>query len=218
MAAGTVWAACRCRRSFQDTIRNAKSYIWNFGDGTGNFPTTNYEMSHTYPNVGTYTVMLIAIDPNSCNGADTAYHQILVKNNPATLDFNYAKIPPCTSLSFVFTNLSTAPPAVPFGNTSFSWSFGDGTAPITDGPSQITHSFQSPGSYDVTLSLIDTNYCNYPLDTTEIGECSPKRQGSLRDAGDRLCAGLGDLQQYDDRRGNLLLDIRGWERDRLDVL
>ncbi len=152
---------------FEDTIRNAKSYIWNFGDGTGNFPTTNYEMSHSYPNVGTYTVMLIAIDPNSCNGADTAYHQIVVKNNPATLDFSYAKIPPCTSLSFVFTNLSTAPPAVPFGNSSFSWSFGDGTAPITDGPSQITHSFQSPGSYDVTLSLIDTNYCNYPLDTME---------------------------------------------------
>jgi gliding motility-associated-like protein len=154
--------------TFSDTIRNAKSYIWNFGDGTGNFPTTNYEMSHTYQSVGTYTVMLIAIDSNSCNVADTAYHEIVVKNNPATLNFSFAKIPPCTSLSYVFTNLSTSPPGLPFGDSSFSWNFGDGTAPITDGPSQITHSFQSPGSYDVTLSLIDTNYCNYPMDTTQV--------------------------------------------------
>jgi gliding motility-associated-like protein len=154
--------------TFSDTIRNAKSYIWNFGDGTGSFPTTNYEMSHTYQSVGTYTVMLIAIDSNSCNVADTAYHEIVVKNNPATLNFSFAKIPPCTSLSYVFTNLSTSPPGLPFGDSSFSWNFGDGTAPITDGPSQITHSFQSPGSYDVTLSLIDTNYCNYPMDTTQV--------------------------------------------------
>jgi gliding motility-associated-like protein len=154
--------------SFQDTIRNAKSYIWNFGDGSGNIPTTSYQENHTYTTTGTFLVTLIAIDSNSCNVADTEYHQILVSNNPATLNFDYAKIPPCTSLSYVFTNLSTAPPAVPFGDSSFTWDFGDGTAPTPDGPSQITHSFQSPGSYNVTLSLTDTTYCNYPLDTTEV--------------------------------------------------
>jgi gliding motility-associated-like protein len=154
--------------SFQDTIRNAKSYIWIFGDGTPPLQTTSYQENHTYTTTGTFLVTLIAIDSNSCNVADTAYHQILVSNNPATLNFDYAKIPPCTSLSYVFTNLSTAPPAVPFGDSSFSWDFGDGTAPTPDGPSQITHSFQSPGSYNVTLSLTDTAYCNYPLDTTEV--------------------------------------------------
>jgi gliding motility-associated-like protein len=154
--------------SFQDTIRNAKSYIWIFGDGTPPLQTTSYQENHTYTTTGTFLVTLIAIDSNSCNVADTAYHQILVSNNPATLNFDYAKIPPCTSLSYVFTNLSTAPPAVPFGASSFSWDFGDGTAPTPDGPSQITHSFQSPGSYNVTLSLTDTAYCNYPLDTTKV--------------------------------------------------
>jgi gliding motility-associated-like protein len=112
--------------------------------------------------------MMIAIDSNSCNVADTAYHQIVVGNNPATVNFDFAKVPPCTSLSYVFTNLSTSPPGLPFGDSSFSWNFGDGTTPTPDGSSQITHSFMSSGAYNVTLSLIDTNYCNYPLDTTEL--------------------------------------------------
>jgi gliding motility-associated-like protein len=154
--------------SFSDTIRNAKSYIWIFGDGTPPLATTSFTENHTYMAVGTYLVTEIAIDSNSCNVADTEYHQIVVSNNPATLNFDFAKLPPCTSLSYVFTNLSTAPPGVPFGNSSFLWNFGDGTTPDTTGPSQLTHSFQSPGSYDVTLSLIDTNYCNYPLDTSQV--------------------------------------------------
>ncbi|HTR30035.1 MAG TPA: PKD domain-containing protein [Puia sp.] len=154
--------------SLSDTIRNAKSYIWNFGDGSGNIPTTNYQMNHTYNITGTFLVTLIAIDSNSCNVADTAYREIVVKNNPATLNFDFTKIPPCTSLSYVFTNLSTSPPGLPFGDSSFLWNFGDGTSPAPDGPTPITHSFASPGAYNVTLSLIDTNYCNYPLDTTRL--------------------------------------------------
>jgi gliding motility-associated-like protein len=154
--------------SFQDTIRNAKSYIWDFGDGSPVLNTTNYAENHSYTAVGTYKVMEVAIDSNSCNVADTAYREIVVGNNPATIGFDFAKVPPCTSLSYVFNNLSTAPAALPFGPASFLWNFGDGSTPTIDGPSQMTHSFLSPGSYSVTLSLLDTDYCNYPLDTTQI--------------------------------------------------
>jgi gliding motility-associated-like protein len=159
--------------SFQDTIRNATSYIWVFGDGTPPLATTNYAETHTYTALGTYQVMLIAIDPNTCNGADTVYRDIVVKSNPAALDFDFAKLPPCTSLNFIFTNLSTAPAAVPFTDSSFQWDFGDGSADITAGMAQITHPFPSAGSYNITLSLIDTNYCNYPLDTTRIVNVAP---------------------------------------------
>jgi gliding motility-associated-like protein len=154
--------------SFQDTIRNAVSYIWNFGDGTPPLQTTSFAENHTYTAVGSYLVTLIAIDSNSCNVADTEYHQIIVSNNPAAINFDFSKVPPCTSLSYIFNNLSTAPPSVPFGNNSFSWNFGDGSPAVPDGPSSITHSFASPGAYNVTLSLVDTAYCNYPLDTTQL--------------------------------------------------
>ena len=154
--------------TFSDTILNAKSYIWNFGDGTI-LATTDYTEQHTYNAVGTYLVTLIAIDSNTCNVADTVTHTVIVKNNPAFLNFDYAKIPPCTSLSYVLTNLSSAPAGYPFSNTAFNWSFGDGTTKLNDNlTDQPTHSFPAPGPYKVTLSLNDTEYCNYPLDTTRI--------------------------------------------------
>ena len=155
--------------SFSDTIRNAKSYIWNFGDGTI-VDTTATALDHTYNNVGDYLVTLIAIDSNSCNVADTAYRTIEVRNNPAFLDFRYDKNGPCDQFNYVFTNLSTHAPGAPaFTDTSFTWTFGDGSAPVRDGlTQQPTHSYSSPGPYNVTLALVDTNYCNYPADTVRL--------------------------------------------------
>jgi gliding motility-associated-like protein len=153
---------------FSDTIRNAKSYIWNFGDGTI-VSTTSYTENHAYTSVGTYLVTLIAIDSSSCNIADTATHVVIVGNNPASVNFDYAKVGPCTSMNFGFTNLSGAPAAYPFSDTAFTWSFGDGATLSKDGlGDHPQHSYSAPGPYNVTLSLLDTEYCNYPLDTTRI--------------------------------------------------
>jgi gliding motility-associated-like protein len=153
---------------FSDTIRNAKSYIWNFGDGTV-LATTSYTEEHTYTSVGSYLVTLIAIDSNTCNIADTVMHTVIVGNNPASVNFDYAKVGVCTSMSYILTNLSGAPPGYPFSDTAFTWSFGDGTVLSEVGPGyQPTHSYAAPGPYNVTLTLLDTEYCNYPLDTTRI--------------------------------------------------
>ncbi len=59
-------------------------FTWNFGDplsGAGNTAST-YNANHTFQNPGTYTIMLIANDPNSCNFADTSYRQITVYAYP----------------------------------------------------------------------------------------------------------------------------------------
>jgi gliding motility-associated-like protein len=156
--------------TISDTIRNAKAYIWDFGDGTVINNTTQYSFDHTYSAVGTYKVTLIAIDSNTCNVADTAIRYIVVKDNPAYVDFRYDKVGPCESFNYVFTNLSSVGPGAPaFSDTAFTWSFGDGTVlpgqPLTERPS---HSYGAPGPYKVTLKLVDTAYCNFPLDTTRI--------------------------------------------------
>jgi len=155
--------------SFSDTIRNAKSYVWNFGDGTV-VNTTAAALDHTYTAVGDYVVMLVAIDSNSCNVADTAYKTIEVRNNPAFLDFRYDKTGPCDQFNYIFTNLSTHAPGAPaFTDTSFTWNFGDGPALVRGGlTGQPTHSYSSPGPYNVTLALVDTSYCNYPTDTVKL--------------------------------------------------
>jgi gliding motility-associated-like protein len=152
---------------FSDTIRNAKSYIWNFGDGTI-LATTSYTENHTYNIVGTYLVTLIAIDSTTCNVADTVTHTVIVGNNPASVNFDFSKVGPCTSMSYLFTNLSQAPPGYPFSDTAFLWTFGDGGSSTNALGDQPQHSYTAPGPYNVTLTVLDTEYCNYPLDTTRI--------------------------------------------------
>lgn len=148
--------------AFRDTVGNAQSYEWDFGDGSPRVTSTTPSNSHTYAAVGTYQVMLIAIDPSSCNGKDTSYVQIRVGNIEATLDFNPVKLLPCTSLNYRFDNLSTTLAAYPFKATSFRWNFGDGSAPVIAGTNAVFHTFPAPGTYAVTLYLLDTTYCNAP--------------------------------------------------------
>lgn len=157
---------------FTDGIRNAQSYIWNFGDGPdqGPFPAaTGYTQTHTYNAVGTYRVMLVAIDSTTCNIRDTAYMNIRVGDLQAQVDFNAIKIGPCQAFQYQFNNLSVAPPVRPFTDTSFVWNFGDGSAPVVGGLSPVTHTFPAPGTYNVILTMKDTAYCNYPeSDTLEL--------------------------------------------------
>jgi gliding motility-associated-like protein len=148
---------------FKDTVRNAVSYEWNFGDGSPTLATANFDVSHTYNAIGNYQVMLVGIDSSTCNIRDTVYVNMRVRNDEAFLNFTAAKLQPCQSLSYQFTNNSTlSPTAKPFTNQSFTWDFGDGTPKVVSGTASITHSFAAAGTYIVRLILPDTNYCNAP--------------------------------------------------------
>ncbi len=145
--------------TLRDTIRNAQSYEWNFGDGSPDFATTNYEVEHTFNSIGDFRVRLIAIDSSSCNIRDTGYITIRVRADEALLDFNATKLDPCESLSFRFDNLSTPPAGKPFTDTSFIWDFGDGTR-IIAGTDPVIHNYQAAGTYQIRLIIRDTIYCN----------------------------------------------------------
>ncbi|HRP58233.1 PKD domain-containing protein [Agriterribacter sp.] len=146
---------------FLDTLQKGKTYLWDFGDGN-TATTTTPGISHTYNVVGSYNVSLISIDSSKCIVSDTAYTTIRVRTDRAALGATASKLLPCESLNFEFTNTSVAPPGKPFHNSTFTWDFGDGSAPVTTGPGKIIHEFPSPGTYNVKLSLADTNYCNAP--------------------------------------------------------
>jgi len=149
--------------SFKDTVRTATSYTWDFGDGSPQVNTTQFDVSHTYMAIGDYHVMLIGIDSTTCNERDTAYTTIHVRDNEAFLSFAYAKLAPCESLSYQFTNTSThSATAKNFTPAAFTWDFGDGTR-VTPGVSPVTHSYVAAGTYNVRLELnSDADYCNAP--------------------------------------------------------
>ncbi len=156
---------------FRDTVHNAKTYIWSFGDGSPDTTTTAFQVMHTYNSIGVYTVRLIAIDSTTCNISDTAYLHIRVRTDKAFLNFTINKLPPCDSLKYLFTNVSIPPPGKPFQPGSFNWNFGDGTT--APGTSPIIHSYAGSGTYNVQLILNDTNYCNYPDTAVQALRVSP---------------------------------------------
>lgn len=150
---------------FSDTVRQAVSYEWDFGDGTPQATTTTPTISHTYTQVGTYRVMLVAIDSTTCNIRDTSYLNVKAGDLKAVLGFTAAKLEPCEAFRYRFNNTSVAPPARPFTNQSFEWDFGDNTPRVIAGTGPVEHQYTTPGTYNVRLVLRDQEYCNSPDDT-----------------------------------------------------
>lgn len=118
--------------------------------------------------------MLVTIDSATCNISDTSYRSIKAGNNKVNLDFEAQKIAPCTNLGYNFVNLST-PAYGSFGPDIFTWDFGDNSPLVTQGATPpVTHTYASPGTYNVTLSINDTTYCNSPADTIKKVRISPQ--------------------------------------------
>ena len=153
---------------FVDTLAKGKKYLWNFGDGTP--PTSNdlitfapdNSTSHLYNNVGTYLVRVISIDSATCNIVDTAFITVKVGNNIVVPKFNPVKLPPCTNLTFSFTNTTTAT-APRYTPQTFLWDFGDNSPKQRADFVTVTHTYAAPGTYKVRLLVDDTAFCNQPV-------------------------------------------------------
>ncbi len=128
---------------------NANLFIWNFGDSTTTIDTSKFA-SHIYTTAGTYTVCLIALDTVS-NCTDTICKTITVGNNCSghNANFNFS----VSGTGVNFTNTSSRP----WGTTAiYFWSFGDSTIDSTYNKS---HTYSSPGVYQVCLTSYLTNGC-----------------------------------------------------------
>ena len=153
---------------FTDTLAKGKRYIWDYGDGTKRDTTSapNNSTLHTYNNVGSYKLMLVSIDSATCNISDTAYVTVRVGNNVVAPNFTATKTGGCQSLTFLFNNTTTA--ALPvYKANSFLWDFGDGSALVRAGFISLTHTYASPGTYNVKLVVDDTVFCNAPDSITK---------------------------------------------------
>lgn len=150
---------------FTDTIANGVSYEWYIDYVPGNPPTattTGPTFQWIFPTVGLHRVMLVSIDPATCNVRDSSFLNIKVGDLQANLAFQEIKQPPCNSFTYQFNNLSTTSPIRPFQDTSFVWDFGDNSPRLVSGMSPVLHTFPGPGTYRVKLILKDTSYCNNP--------------------------------------------------------
>jgi PKD repeat protein len=129
-------------------------FSWSFGDGTG---STDVNPIHTFPNIGVYDVCLYVYDSLQnilCSYCDS----LLVDSSNTTACQAYFYAYPDSSNSgntYYFADYSSGSP------TNWYWDFGDGASSSLQYPS---HTYSSPGTYTVCLSIWDaicqSTYCD----------------------------------------------------------
>jgi gliding motility-associated-like protein len=131
---------------FTNTSLAGETFIWDFGDGTSFTGPTPPPKLYNTP--GTYTVTLIAIDPNTCNLRDTTTGRITVSAGPVA-NFSFSPDPPQENTPTQFTNLST-------GAVRYRWDFGDGDTSLQVNPA---HQYNQTGTFRVCLRAINQFGC-----------------------------------------------------------
>jgi len=116
------------------------SWLWNFGDG---ITSTQRNPSHTYQNIGSYTVSLTVTGPG---GSDTKTVEGYIQVTPPPPVANFTAEPKSgrTPLTVQFTGTSTG------DITSRVWKFGDGATSTAKNP---VHTYQNHGAYTVSLTV-----------------------------------------------------------------
>ena len=133
---------------FTNTSIGGLTFSWDFGDGT----TSNaVNPTHVY-NAGTYNIVMIANDPNTCNLTDTARFTITVYDNPVA-SFSYTPTTPIENTPNIFTNQSS-PDAV-----LFRWDFGDGDTLLTSSRANVTHQYNATGTFTACLRAYNVAGC-----------------------------------------------------------
>ncbi|RYY31022.1 MAG: PKD domain-containing protein [Chitinophagaceae bacterium] len=128
---------------------NPTNWDWDLGNGqlsTARNPVVVYNIP------GVYTVKLVVRNANGI-AALTKTDYITVNPTP-TAAFTASTTTGCAPNSIRFTDQSTAPGS---SVTSWRWNFGDGSTSTEQNP---VHTYQTPGYYDVSLTISSTDGCN----------------------------------------------------------
>lgn len=136
------------------------NYIFNFGDGTPAvtlaFGTKTAFVMHNFASAGSFQVRVVTQEASSNAISHIQENGFLIVRAPATpycstsgsCDFTPSALSVNAGGSLSFT-------ATASGGTSpytFSWSFGDGQ---TGSGATVSHTYQSAGNYNVTLTITD---------------------------------------------------------------
>ncbi len=134
-------------------LTNDYDIEWDFGDGNS---STENSPTNVYDTQGSYDVTLTITSPTGCTDTET-FSSIEIQSGPL-IGFDFSD--PCIVGPISFTNTTTASGA-PITNTT--WNFGDGSTSSELSP---THNYATPGSYDVTLVVSDSEGCTTTLEQT----------------------------------------------------
>jgi large repetitive protein len=140
----TVQAGTAVQFSAQVSTGHDLSFLWNFGDDSS---ASGPNVTHTYTNFGTYSVVLDATDP--VGQSASAEQQLSVE-------------PPLPTASFTWSADPSNPLTVDFDGSAstgdqlaYSWTFGDGQTESGDSAPQTQYSYAQTGTYSASLTVTD---------------------------------------------------------------
>lgn len=123
------------------------SYEWDFGDGT---LSDERNPSHTYTNIGNFTVTLRVYNSNGCVKVFTK-PSFIKTSDGVKADFSYTSASGCQPPTPVtFKNNSTG------AGLTYQWSFGDGNTSTLKDP---VNNYTNPGTYTVRLIIRNPSGC-----------------------------------------------------------
>ncbi len=125
------------------------STSWSFGDG---HTSTVSNPSDTYTTPGPYQVKLVNTY-STC--VDSVTKTVTAVTSP-TVNFTATTTTAC-SAPFTATFQDASTPAI--GLVKRTWNFGDGSPLDSTAAATITHTYTTPGNYDVTLTVANSGGC-----------------------------------------------------------
>jgi gliding motility-associated-like protein len=117
------------------------TYSWSNG------PVTQSQT--VSPTGATFVNYIVTANDNNCSIAVTDTSTVMI--NPLAVSFmSVVDTAGCEDFTTTFTGLSNI-------GTAYSWNFGDGSAALSGTP--VTHTFVTPGTYNVTLTVTTAAGC-----------------------------------------------------------
>jgi PKD repeat protein len=141
-------------RSSDPDIEDVLKYKWDFGDNVRTDWSESPSTTHTYRITAVYTVTLYVTD-GLLQSTGTTKVYIDPKNHPPVPVWNITD-----DINDLWTNMTIHFTSVGSydidgeGRITFSWDFDDGSDPST--AANPTHVYEEPGTYTVTLTVIDS--------------------------------------------------------------
>jgi len=133
-------------------------YDWNFGDGTADYITTGSPAdptaSHVFTQVANYTVTLNVTNNEGLWCTTSKPVNVWIGVGPSA---NFTWTPPQIVINgTVSFDASLSTPGSIGTLTNYLWNFSDGTGIFNLTVPQVNHAFTQTGSYNVTLTVVDS--------------------------------------------------------------
>ncbi|MEU7000106.1 PKD domain-containing protein [Nonomuraea sp. NPDC046570] len=130
------------------------TYTFDFGDGTVVGPQAGSSATHTYTTANIYTVTVTVTDTNGLTSliskSVSARAPIVPPTAAVSLNQSTGTAPLAVTANASATTAGSSPIA------TYTFDFGDGTVVGPQAGSSASHTYTTPGSYTITVTVADT--------------------------------------------------------------